>query len=118
MSETKFTPGPWKFHFAKWANEAPTQGYLIEAVDHEKPIASFNAKGKSDVPIMTDELVNQYRMPIGTYMTVDEAEANAKLIAAAPDMYEAIKNYIQAIEAGEVTDQLDALKIAVKKATE
>jgi hypothetical protein len=45
-------------------------------------------------------------------------DANAKLIAAAPDMYDAIVKYLEAVEAGEITDQLDGLKAAIKKATE
>lgn len=58
MSEDKFTPGPWS---------APDKGKLIGAV-----VAK-------DGEIVCD--------PSGAGRHEDEAEANARLIAAAPEMY-------------------------------
>lgn len=86
----KFTPGPW-------ANDS--RG--------EKLVGS---NGKQ---------VGVYGLYVyGSLQRTEETEANAKLIAAAPEMYEAIKNYIAAVEDGEVVEQFDALKAAIKKATE
>jgi hypothetical protein len=89
MSDTKFTAGPW------YTDTNKAGDYTQIKAQPNKFICECDGREK------------EY-----------QNEANAKLISAAPDMYEAIKNYIQAIEAGEVTDQFDVLKAALKKATE
>lgn len=84
----KFTPAPW-------VSEYDDNGFFYVGADGMPSpyIAATGGEGAAD-------------------------EANAKLIAAAPDMYNAIKNYIAAVDAGEIVDQFDALKAAIKKATE
>lgn len=93
----KFTPGPWAvqlMHQILWLGTPKENGQLDELILHINQDESYKTEKK------------------------ERNLANAKLIAAAPELYEAIKNYINAVEAGEVTDQLDAMKAAIKKATE
>lgn len=49
-----------------------------------------------------------------------DGEANAKLIAAAPDLYAACKEFIRKVETGEArsTESYVQMKAAIKKATE
>ena len=66
MSETKFTPGPWKLH--------PKNDYIfsfkrLDDWENPRPICS----------------------PAVVYKENEENEANAYLIAAAPDMYEELE---------------------------
>ena len=74
MSETKFTPGPWKWDGDVWdydyAEEAP---WLI---------------GKDNQIILKGEIECANK-------------ASAHLIAAAPELYEFIKDYIEAWENSE-----------------
>lgn len=72
---TKHTPGPWTYGrvrlgqgFAEW---------IVTAIHHER--------GRSNVLIAGD---TQNHTPS------DEAEANARLIAAAPDLLEAVRDMI------------------------
>lgn len=75
MSDTKFTPGPW------WA-----------AIGKDQPVPYYRglvAVLSSDpyISICTGETGDQSGRTCGG----DEWEANAALIAAAPDLYEALK---------------------------
>ena len=67
MSETKFTPGPWK---------ATYDSQLQAAIE------IYNTEDRTMVATLPDR---------GTVEAMPEIEANANLIAAAPDMYEALK---------------------------
>jgi hypothetical protein len=64
MSETKFTPGPW---FVKRQNPSPTTGEWMIVGSKPGYLAEIRNCGSGDV------------------------QANANLIAAAPDMYDALK---------------------------
>ncbi|MGE9959152.1 hypothetical protein [Cloacibacillus porcorum] len=66
--ETKHTPGPWKIHKAGHEENAPIE------------IIRPNEDGKS------------YRLIAKMYgFALEEGKANARLITAAPEMYEALK---------------------------
>ena len=67
MSETKFTKGPWK---------ATYDSQLQAAIE------IYNTEDRVMVAVLPDR---------GTIEAMSEIEANANLIAAAPDMYEALE---------------------------
>jgi hypothetical protein len=81
---TDFTPGPWAIRKAK----APTDGafdYAIAADVGGREQCIAEAFGRVDSEHFTP------------------AEANAKLIAAAPKLYQALKNIIAEIDSDEVS---------------
>ena len=90
MSETKFTPGPWRYEYE--------DGYCGELI------------GANGGMICT--------------FTDEPNEANANLIAAAPDLYEALKEVLLAERLGtrppetamQAEEKLDRIKHAVIKA--
>lgn len=84
MSKTKFTPGPWK------VGTYEDTGYSIDATHELNYIAQVH----------------------GGYEPTDECYANAKLIAAAPEMYD----YLQNIANGNYPD-LDILQSLLNKIT-
>ena len=67
MSEAKFTKGPWK----------ATYDSQLQAL-----IEIYNTEDRILVAVLPDR---------GTVEAMPEIEANANLIAAAPDMYEALE---------------------------
>ena len=67
MSEPKFTKGPWK---------ATYDSQLQAAIE------IYNTEDRVMVAVLPDR---------GTVEAMSEIEANANLIAAAPDMYEALE---------------------------
>ena len=70
MSEVKFTPGPW-------------------IVDKEKTsIVRMNSYFRIEQTAVSEDLPENF----STTDLINEGDANAKLIAAAPDMYEAIRS--------------------------
>jgi len=79
MSKTKFTPGPWKI--VKEGHE----GEIISIRDKHR-----NWIGECNYALVGDE--SMYGHPI---ITEREALANARLIAAAPEMYEALEKIME-----------------------
>ena len=74
MTEPKFTPGPWEF---------------LEADD---PNGEYNACRPLTISGGGDDLANIYSADDATVdITRDAAIANARLIAAAPDLLAALK---------------------------
>jgi len=76
MSDTKFTPGPW------WA-----------AIGKDQPVPYYRGlvsvlSSDPHISICTGETGDQSGRTCGR----DEWEANASLIAAAPDLYEALEH--------------------------
>ena len=67
MTESKHTPGPWK---------ATYDSQLQAAIE------IYNTEDRVMVAVLPDR---------GTIEAMSEIEANANLIAAAPDMYEALE---------------------------
>jgi hypothetical protein len=73
MSETKHTPGPWEIRF------------FVERDELQSPIGEmlYITSAMGQIPIARTDSSN-----IGY-------EANARLIAAAPEMYEALKKLVE-----------------------
>jgi hypothetical protein len=105
MSETRFTPGPWK---VSTENKGSIFGDLDnDAHDGDNPYIGTVAG-------------------IGTDKDDPECTANAKLIAAAPDLLEALRLALPYIEGAyecafpdsdENNNVLEAAKSAIAKAT-
>lgn len=98
MSNTKHTPGPWGLDFDEygddpWANGHPHECTVFSDSTGE-PVASLEAQ---TYPPNAKELV-----------------ANARLIAAAPDLLEALK---RAMRDGWTTEVVERSMDAIAKAT-
>ena len=81
MTHTKHTPGPWKYVYTNEGNDCFHEWYLIE--------------GPKFITIADTPSIRE------------ENEANARLIAAAPDMLHALKlaaNHLEACAAGHIVD--------------
>lgn len=99
MSETKYSPGPWVYHKPEDSN-----GYAY--VDDEIALT-------------------KWRKPIGNIATCfGSGEANAKLIAVAPELLEMVKKMRATISfehctdgANEYQDLLDEADEIISKAT-
>lgn len=72
--ETKFTPGPWSF--SRWEQLGDTRFYIAQA-DGAPYTPNY-----SDVATLIAETVSGERVAV--------QDANARLIAAAPDIFEAL----------------------------
>ena len=79
MSDTKFTPGPWKFTDPDDANGVDVM--LIQSVQGGQVVA--HVLGVIDFPCL-----DEGQHDIGTI--AKEMKSNAQLIIAAPDLYDAI----------------------------
>ena len=92
MSEAKFTPGPW----TKWRNSVHSEDGICIA-----------------------ECGNSVRT---THLSEEESEANTNLIAAAPELLEALEAIIKGLEASDEeglighTEQIINAKAAIAKA--
>ena len=80
MSETNFTKGPWK---------ATYDSQLQAAIE------IYNTEDRVMVAVLPDR---------GTIEAMSEIEANANLIAAAPDLYEALETTCEYCIGKEATD--------------
>lgn len=83
MSEPKFTPGPWRVCRSNEDFDGPF--YALDDDDYERPINAI--RSKSETVACAHDLF-------------EFDEANANLIAAAPDLYKALANlepYLDAI---------------------
>lgn len=93
MSDVKFTPGPWHIgdekhgDFYIWGPDRKAFGYIAQA----------NALGSSTNPRT-------------------EREANARLIAAAPDLFEALKELYDD-QQGPLTEAMQKAQAAIARAT-
>lgn len=85
-----FTPGPWEW----LGSDEPSEGYYVTGPDHDAPvICDIVARGGETVHAMRgDDLEPTYRQRY-----TDEDQANARLIAAAPALYEALHEVIEAL---------------------
>ena len=94
MSETKFTKGPWK---------ATYDSQLQAAIE------IYNTEDRVMVAVLPDR---------GTIESMSEIEANANLIAAAPDMYEALETIERVAGIGMMEDDPARVKArdALRKA--
>ena len=100
--ETKFTPGPWRLNFG---------------VDEGKPFpedwkqVSISSKSEYGPVIVTIDFENWD-------VTKEQGQANARLIAAAPDLYEACKEFVRKVDCGEARSvrSYKQMKSAIAKA--
>ena len=90
MSEPKFTKGPWK---------ATYDSQLQAAIE------IYNTEDRVIVAVLPDR---------GTIEAMPEIEANANLIAAAPDMYEALETIERVAGIGMMED--DPAKVKARDA--
>lgn len=80
MTVTRHTPGPWKYrHWSNHSDRNPLEGFSISAADRLVP--TNTAEGD-----------------------LYEAEANARLIAAAPTMLDALKDALCSLEISGQSD--------------
>lgn len=94
MADTKHTPGPWKPHFE--------EAYYVTGPDLGRVAMMMNLKGAHG---------------LGGRRSGDESAANCRLIAAAPDLLEALRRAINVLDATGATDNANAARAAIAKAT-
>ena len=102
MSETRFTPGPWRFLEGKDYDEGANVG---------RPLTVCGGNN--------DDLANVYSADDSTVsVSRAEAVANAHLIAAAPDLYEALELLLATPEIADADprDKDEETQIAERKA--
>lgn len=87
MNEPKFTSGPWSAQIGRWNHDSPAYGFRIAAPKKLAAVAGVALEERNNAicgiqptpASMADE-----------FYTPEELEANARLIAAAPDLYVAL----------------------------
>ena len=89
MNAAKHTPGPWELD-----TTFGRQG-LIQPVGRDYPVAAVT----------------------GYYTNAGQTEANARLIAAAPEMLEALRDCREALRSIDATCELRVVNAAIAKAT-
>jgi len=111
-SPPKHTPGPWEYDGDGFdsvaAQDCGTDGYIVFPRDKD---------GDPDAPVCE----------ISDRLDDDEAEANARLIAAAPELLNALQNLMNGIDTNMVRIETDAdetlanafhrIRTAIAKAT-
>jgi hypothetical protein len=101
MSETKWTPGKWE----------AARGASYQHVGQEPEVEWFVMLPSDDVAICADVLDPKTQKP---------SEANARLIAAAPDLYAALVSAESALTYGGAPDNpgsvLDVVRAALARA--
>lgn len=98
--EKKFTQGKW----VSRGFEDNSNGYIN--IDFEDGFIGVYGR-------CTDGLDRQEKLKF-----IEKAEANAKLIAAAPDLLEACIRLIDCYENGKVSNAISDIELAIKKALE
>lgn len=103
MSASKHTPGPWKIVKSKF-------GKL--SIEVKKGLATYEIAREVGGEVRQDEK--------GFWSDKSEVEANANLIAAAPDQHDALMQWKRAEETGDETELANARiarDVAIAKAT-
>ena len=95
--KTKHTPGPWKLELVRWAESAPISGFGISAEGKTPWLCSAGASERANhCTVVADEHIEQ---GVTTGFSASEAEANARLIAAAPELLAALSGMIGLLDA-------------------
>ena len=94
---SKHTPGPWSYH--SWG-KGSGKSFGIETADHRHGIAGVTPNGNAS-----------------TLVSMKQHEANARLIAAAPELLEACQAIIDNWESGDLADAARQCFSAVAAAT-
>lgn len=108
MSERKHTPGPWAVHHnPDW---------------NQWSVRSANPSGLADAPIYYELADRIGGHVLGeSFDDYSEVEANARLIAAAPELLEALEQFVAWVDApceSAFSDsQLASARAAIAKAT-
>lgn len=109
MSKIAFTPGPWSYEIDSWTGVEQSEIYTL-TVNDSKGFAIAMVDGAE-------------RETESDYIDDRNAEftANARLIAASPDMYEALKRALNFIEntedeMGITLDSGDVVRTALARA--
>lgn len=101
MSENKFTPGPWS---------------VFNTADIFTDLGAANAEG-IDAPSNDGWHIADCDMG---GLGLDEVKANARLIAAAPEMYEALRKAIRFIESHvadpDITEEMEKAWVELEEA--
>ena len=100
METPKHTPGPWKVDEWNYSTATPPHKDLV-VLNSEMKLATVDWDEGNDNPYTVQE---------------QTAKANARLIAAAPDMLAALRGLMRAVsgEAVEATCYAAAITVAVK----
>lgn len=97
--QQKHTPGPWKFGFesasSDWAIVTDASGGVVANVNAESGPDAISAPATRKMP----------------------REANARLIAAAPDLLAACQKIVDAVEDGDEMAAIEMARAASAKAT-
>jgi hypothetical protein len=106
--EIKHTPGPWKVRFMR--EEDIDRGFFVEAANNNKPELGYG------IEIMGDDYGDHNGYPASQRLS------DAKIIAAAPDMLDALITAKDAIDdlmdiADGYDKDLEKVIAAIKKAT-
>lgn len=86
MSEAKFTKGPWYCEPDDFIGGAA--------------LTSEAREGMVEIAAISDAYIDEDPLSLGDFES--EQQANAHLIAAAPKMYEAMQEFVDRCERGEV----------------
>ena len=103
---TAHTPEPWKLELIRWSDKAPIAGFAI-SVDGKKPWLCAAGAGEryNHCTVVADEHIAQ---GITTGFSAAECEANARLIASAPDMLARIAELEAALKLIEIINDESA----------
>ncbi len=104
-AEMRHAPGPWTFRRSMWTTTVPGDGFGIYAYGRARQICGNNQTDPGD--------------GIEPFFTWEEMEANARLIAAAPELLAALEAMClnMANDGGEYRDCYKAARAAIAKAT-
>ena len=123
MSAGKHTPGPWAAEIARVVPESEPFGFFIRHAERRRSVVNCHVY-ETATPVLPVEWRDA---PItltdwkGHHYTPDELVANAHLIAAAPDLLEALQELVaEAVEVWEYAEDyahIERARAALSKAT-
>jgi hypothetical protein len=105
-TDFKHTPGPWKIRFM--GSGAIEDGFFVEAKNNNKPELGYG------IEIMMEDAGDHNGYPL------EQRLADAKLIAAAPELLEALiaAKKLAEFQGLETTETYNIINSAITKATE